>query len=126
MPVERALLPEIKVTDQEDGDIEEHLHKAKPLQFTKNESPGVEEDGLDVEENEDHGDEVELDGEGFAGVAGGLHAAFVGLLLGAAGAAPADEAGKTEENSGKNSGQAEEEQQRSVGLKVRGIHGEEV
>ena len=49
VPVQRAFFPEIQVTDQQDGNVDHHLHKAVPPQTAKDVGPGVQEDGFDVE-----------------------------------------------------------------------------
>src|SRR6266567_3113400 len=82
MPVQRALFPEIQITDQQDGYVEHHLPEAVPPQTAKDVGPGVQEDGFHIEQNENHRHEVELDGEGFPRVTCGFHAAFVRLLVG--------------------------------------------
>ena len=45
--------------------------------------PGKHEDGLDIEQDEEHRDHIEADGEASAGVADRIHAALVGAGLGA-------------------------------------------
>src|ERR1700732_2214948 len=101
MPVERALFPQINVPDQEDSDVNEHLYEPKSSHAHRaldhvaiNIGPRVQEDRFHIEQNENHRYEIEFDGEGLPGVAGGHHAAFVRLLLGAIGAAPAHRGGK--------------------------------
>src|SRR5579863_1037417 len=98
MPVEGALFPQINVPDQQDSNVDKHFYEAidsKAVRdvehITINVSPGVQKDCFHVKENENHGYQVKLYGEGFTRVAGGLHAALIGFLLGAIGAAPADE-----------------------------------
>src|SRR5205814_940263 len=94
-PVERALFPEINVPDQQDGNIDQHLYEAIDAKTVRNlehilidVSPWVQEDGLYVEQNKDHGDQVELHGKRLARVARRFHAAFVSLLFCAVWAAP--------------------------------------
>ena len=53
--------------------------------------PGVHEDDVDVDDEEDHRDDVEADIEPPVGVADGDHAALVGRLLAGPGAARADQ-----------------------------------
>ena len=56
--------------------------------------PRVHEDDFDIEDDEEHGDEVEFDGEAWGSFADWQHAAFVGGVLGgvAAGGAAEDDA----------------------------------
>src|SRR5260370_243040 len=89
MPVQRALFPEIQITDQQDGYVEHHLPEAVPPQTAKDVGPGVQEDGFHVEQNENHRYEVKFDRDGCARVACRFHAAFVRLLLGPAWPPPA-------------------------------------
>src|SRR6516225_188609 len=110
MPVQRALLPEIDVSDQEDGDIKHHFYEAKPPRFhvasqiLEDVRPWVKKDGLDVEENEHHGHQVELYGKRFASVARRRDPAFVGLLLGFVRAAPANERRNGNQHTGEYGG----------------------
>src|SRR6516162_8574212 len=110
MPVQRALLPEIDVSDQENGDIKHHFDEAKPprlhvaSQIFEDVRPRVEKDGLDVEENEHHGHQVELNGKRLAGVACRGNPAFVGLLFRFVWAAPANERRNSDEQTGEYGG----------------------
>src|SRR5712692_1441332 len=53
VPVERAFLPQIDVAGQQHHDVQQHLDKTEPAQLAKDVCPGVQEDGLDIEQNED-------------------------------------------------------------------------
>src|ERR1700680_987321 len=101
MPVERALLPQVNVPDQEDGDVNDHLDETESSKAQRllehvaiNIGPRVQEDSFHIEQNENHGYEIEFDREGLPGIAGRHHAAFVRLLLGAIRAPPAHHGGK--------------------------------
>lgn len=108
MPVERAFLPEIDIANQQNCDIKHHFQETKDSgvrmagQIFENESPGVQEDGFHVKENEHHGDQVKLHGKRFAGVAGGRNAAFIGLHLGFIRTAPANESGEQNQRTGQS------------------------
>src|SRR5580765_3908180 len=77
-PLERALLEQIQVADEQDGDEQHHLDQAVEPETAECDRPRVEEHRLDVEQDEQHRDEVELDLESRARVAGRLDAALVG------------------------------------------------
>lgn len=49
VPVQRALFPEIEVTNQQDGDVNHHFQKAVPSQTAKNIGPWVKKDGFHIE-----------------------------------------------------------------------------
>ena len=53
-------------------------HKPKSLQITQDDGPWIDENRLDIEQNEQHGDQVELHREALPGVAHRRHAAFIG------------------------------------------------
>ena len=50
-------------------------------QVSIDDRPGKQEDGLHIEEDEEHGDHIEADREASAGVALGHDAAFIGFQL---------------------------------------------
>jgi len=107
IPVECALLQQIDVTNQQDGDIDHHLYEAEPprcnvtYQILENEGPGVKEDSFNIEQDEDHGNEVEFHGERLARVSGGRDSTLVRLLLRLAGTFPSHQGRKRDECSGK-------------------------
>src|ERR1700757_17448 len=97
MPVERALLPEIDVTDQQDGDIEHHFYEAEPVctgiasQVLKNVRPRVEKDRLHVEQDEYHRHEVKFHRKRFPRITRRGDPTLIGLLFRFIGAPPPDE-----------------------------------
>jgi len=66
--------------------------------------PWVEEDDFDIEDEEDHGDEVETDIEAFAGGVDGGHARFVGFAFAVAFAGWAEDGGSNEVHNGESHG----------------------
>src|ERR1700756_1784958 len=101
-PVERALFPEINVPDQQDGNVEEHLHvaiHAKGVRYLEhvavNIRPGIQKNGLNIEQNKDHRYEIELYRKRLARIARGFHTAFIGFLLSPVGTPPADQNGNS-------------------------------
>ena len=77
VPVERALLPHVGVARQEHHEEDDDLREAGPLQVPERHRPGIEEGHLDVEEQEDHRDQVELDRVPFTRVGHRRHATLV-------------------------------------------------
>ena len=88
-PVEDAFLPDVEEADGDEAEVDEHLPEAEQAragdggQTAEDDRPGQHEDGFHIEQDEEHGDHVEADGEAAAGVADGVHAALVGVWLGA-------------------------------------------
>src|ERR1700691_6118759 len=78
VPVERALLPEENITNQQDDNVEQHLHKAKHIQLVVNKRPRIQKDRFDIEQNENQGHHVEMNRKGLARVARGGNSAFAG------------------------------------------------
>src|SRR5208283_2221689 len=103
MPVECALLPEIDVSNQQNGYIQHHFDEAEPPhcgvvnQILENVCPRIEEYGLDVEQDEDHLHEIKLHRERLAGISRGCYATLVGLQLGLVWTAPSDERGNSQQ-----------------------------
>ena len=56
--------------DPEDAEEDEHLPQSVPAELAQHDRPGVDEHGLDVEDEEQHRDHVELDAEAGAGHVG--------------------------------------------------------
>ena len=86
-PVEGALHDGIDVADGEDGDEAEHTKEdgggvSLGDEVAIDDRPGIHENDLDIEEDEEHRDEVKLDTEAGLGVAGGGDSAFVSGVLG--------------------------------------------
>ena len=80
-PLERALLPGVRVADDEDEEEDDHLDQAEQLQLVHDDRPREHEHGLDVEDDEQHRDEEVADAVAVAGVAPRLDAALVRLEL---------------------------------------------
>src|SRR5262252_4699125 len=122
MPVQGALFPEIEITDHQDRDIQHHFVEAIPtkqlVKFAIYISPRVEKDGFDVEQKENDSDQIPLYRERFSRVAGGLHAALVGLLFGAIRASPADQYRQGTDQPRQDGGDQKVKDQRSVGLQA--------
>src|SRR5947207_4408656 len=58
-PVEGALAPHVDVSGEEQRDEQEDLREAVPAEIAQRHRPRVEESDLDVEQQEDHRDEIE-------------------------------------------------------------------
>src|SRR3954469_1630158 len=76
-PVEDTLAPHVHVTDRQDQEERQNLLEPAPSEIPQRHRPGIEEGDLDVEEQEDHRHQVELDRVALARIADGRHAAFV-------------------------------------------------
>jgi hypothetical protein len=82
-PIKSALFVEPYIADQQDADKDEHGDERVASRVGRKpgavqNGPGKEEDHFDVEDNEQHGDDVEARGIATRGVAFGGNAAFVG------------------------------------------------
>src|SRR6476469_2679805 len=60
-PVEDPLAPDVDVAGEEDQEEHDQLDESGPAQLAHRERPRIQEGDLDVEQQEDHGDQVELD-----------------------------------------------------------------
>src|SRR3972149_4443574 len=76
-PFQAALLPDIQEADQEDPEEEDHFHQPEKSQAIQDNRPGIQEHDLDVEDNEQHRDQVELDREPLSGAAHRIDPALV-------------------------------------------------
>ena len=84
-PVEGAFSPSVGIGDAEnddeaEGEAEDGGAVGGDVVFVDG-GPGIEEDDFDVEEDEEHGDDVEFDAEAGLGVAEGEHAALVSAVF---------------------------------------------
>src|SRR5438552_19162050 len=82
-PVQNAFLPDIEESDEENSKVYQHFPQPEALQIAQNNGPRIDEDRLNIEQNEQHGDQIELYREALPGVAHRGHAAFVGREFGA-------------------------------------------
>src|SRR5262245_50213912 len=80
-PVEHALAPDIDVPGEQQSEEEHNLNEARPSELAQRHRPRIEERDLDVEEQENHRDQVELHRLALARVADRRHAALVGRGL---------------------------------------------
>src|SRR5262245_60878152 len=80
-PIERALAPHVDIADEKDQKEGEDLKEPRPAETAEGERPRIEERDLDVEEQEDHRHQIELDRVALARVADGGHAALIGRKL---------------------------------------------
>src|SRR5947209_19837676 len=81
-PFQRALAPGVVVADDEDADEEEHFEERelceREVVAHEDDRPGEQEDGLHVEDQDEHRDDVEPDGEAVVRLGRGVHAAREG------------------------------------------------
>src|SRR5690349_6735450 len=57
-PIERALLPDIEKSGEDQNHKNEHLHEPEHLQLAVDHHPWIKEDGFDVEQDEQHSHQV--------------------------------------------------------------------
>src|SRR5262249_54874975 len=62
-PLQRPLAPDVDVREQQDAEEDEELEEPEPRELVEDHGERVEEDDLDVEEDEQHRRQVEVDGE---------------------------------------------------------------
>src|SRR6266850_133432 len=67
LPFQAAAAPAVHVPHDEDAQEDEHLGEAEEPHATEEDRPRVQEGGLDVEEDEEHRDDVEADRRALAG-----------------------------------------------------------
>src|SRR4030095_12575542 len=77
-PIGRALPPDVDVPNEENQKEREDLYEPRPSKTAKRQRPGIQERDFDIEEQENHGHEVELHRVAFAGIAHSGHPAFIG------------------------------------------------
>src|SRR4051794_12409674 len=66
VPLEPAAAPDIGERDEHGGDEEHHLDQPEEAEAVEVHGPGIEEDDLDVEDDEEHRRQVVLHGEATA------------------------------------------------------------
>src|SRR5438477_2826128 len=82
-PVQNAFLPDVEESDEENSNVYQHFPQPEALQIAQNNGPGIDENRLNIEQNEQHGHEIEFHGEALPGVAHRGHAAFIRREFGA-------------------------------------------
>ena len=99
-PAEGTFFQGVDVGDEEDGDETEHAEEhggdvSPGEEVFEGDRPWVQEHDLDVEDDEEHRDDVEFHAEARLGIADGEHATLVGAVFHAValGAASDDDAG---------------------------------
>src|ERR1700721_1226021 len=82
VPLEPAAPPDIGVRGEDGEGEQDHLDQPEPAERVERDRPGVEEDDLDVEDDEQHRGQVVLDREAAAAdrLRSGLDAALVAVV----------------------------------------------
>ncbi len=88
------------------------------LELAQNNRPGIDENRLNIEQNEQHGDQVELHREALPGVAHRGHAAFVRRQFGAGGFTLPNQPGKRDNRSRNAARHKNMDQKREVASEV--------
>src|SRR5512140_721448 len=115
VPLERAFLPQVGEPEEEDGDEDEHFDEDRPSALPEHDGPGVEERRFDVEQDEDHRDDEELDADALVAVVEQRHAALVRRELPFRADFPAEEGVQAQEQDADAEGAHEHEQNRQEG-----------
>src|SRR5256714_9822661 len=117
-PFERALAPGVVVADDEDADEDEHFEERefgeREVVAHEDDGPGEEEYGLHVEDEEEHGDDVEAYGETVVRLCRRAYAALVGPRLRLAVEVRSDEATEHDRKDGEDDRDGEEDHHRPV------------
>src|SRR6266567_3520328 len=125
IPFESAPLPDVHVSHEQDGEEDEHVGQQEPHPRSRrpacevDRAPGDQENCFDVEHDEQHRDQVELDREPLVGVAQGGHAALVGLELRGGGAPRCCEVREADQERGVRRHEHQQQQESDVGF----VHG---
>lgn len=85
LPIQRTFLESVNVGDGEEAGESGHTpknHAAFLDEIGETHRPGIHKDDLDIEDDEEHGDEVEFDTEAGGAFSDGDHAALVRSFLG--------------------------------------------
>src|SRR5439155_12144830 len=101
-PVEGLVLPEVGVPDAQDQEEDDHLAEERRAAGPEDERPWVEERDLDVEQDEDHRDQKELDRDPLPGGVEERHAALVRIELAARSEAGAQHGRKEDPRAGES------------------------
>src|SRR5450432_2634135 len=80
-PIEGALLPDVEKSRDDQNYEDQHLVKAEHLEIPINHHPGIQENGFNIKQNEEHAHQVELHTEAVARIARGYNAGFVGHVF---------------------------------------------
>src|SRR4029079_10465496 len=64
-PIEHALAPDVDIAGRQDRHASDQLSKPRPIKGSERHGPGIKEGDLDVEQEEHHRHQVELDGLAF-------------------------------------------------------------
>ena len=76
-PVEDAFLPDEEESRQNEDDKSEHLDESEHFQLLENDGPGIKENGLDIEQDEEHRNQIKPHAETVPGIASWFDTALV-------------------------------------------------
>ena len=85
LPLKSAFPPSIDEPDDQHKKISQHDHEGARFHFFEDQGPGEKENDLDIEQQEDKGDEIKLDRERIDFVTQVRAAAFKGFIFGGVG-----------------------------------------
>jgi hypothetical protein len=118
--LQRSPLPDIDVPHRENHDEDDHLddeQSGELLLLPEGHGPGDHEDRLDVEDDEQHGHEIELDREPLPGIAQHRHAGLIGRDLDGGAAEVREQVGNAEHQDRVRDDEHDQNQDRDVRLK---------
>src|SRR5581483_1993810 len=121
-PIQRALLPDVEKSREDQNNEQQHLAESKQLQLPVHYRPGVKEDRFDIEKDENDGHQVKLYAESLARRPGGRDARFIGRVLHAIPDAFADQHGNGDQTGRHQDGDGHLDQYREVGIRIRRRH----
>src|SRR6267143_5694441 len=117
IPLQRPPFPDIHVSREQHDHEHQHLEEEESRgRREEDRRPRDQEYGLNVEQNEQHRHQVELDGEALARAAQRRHAALVGGGLRGRGAPRGGEVGEDDHHHRRSGRDGEQDQEREVGL----------
>ena len=108
-PFQGPLLPNIDEAEDKNEKKHHHLYESEPTQLSEQDRPGIQKDGLDIEQKEHHGDQIEFDGKSHAGLPDRVHPALEGLILDRIRFPRPDEDGQGEEHPGQAQGEKKQD-----------------
>src|SRR5262245_23018923 len=118
-PIERAFAPDVDIARQQQREERDDLPEAGLAQIAEGDRPGIEKRDLDVEEQEDHRHEIELDGLPFARIADRWHAALVRRRFFRGGLARAQKLRQQDGSAGKTDAQTDHDEDGQKTVHVR-------
>src|SRR5213083_2276055 len=116
VPFQRPLLPSVEVAHEQDRDEDQHLDQGEEAELLEDDGPGEDEHRLDVEDHEQHRNDIVPHRDLAARVVKDRRAALVGHELGLVGTRGPDEIARQEGTDTEGGGDHQEEEDWQVVL----------